>query len=97
MRMPQVIPMDINNKYCPGSLAVREPKPETIYCTKCGNEVEIWTDERMVRCSKCGTPVLKDRGASCLDWCKMAKECVGEAVYERYLATKNAQPADAPA
>jgi hypothetical protein len=47
----------------------------------------------MVRCDNCGAPVMKDRGASCLDWCKMARECVGEAVYERYLATKTATAA----
>ncbi len=71
------------NKFCPGSHAIREPMPETTYCTNCGNEVEIWTDERLTRCHNCGTPVMKDRGPSCLDWCKMARECVGEAVYER--------------
>jgi hypothetical protein len=76
------------NKSCPGSHAIREPQPETIYCTKCGGEVEIWSDERLARCPQCGTPNMKDRGASCLDWCKMAKECVGEAVYDKYLATK---------
>jgi DNA-directed RNA polymerase subunit RPC12/RpoP len=76
------------NKFCPGSHAIREPQPETLYCTNCGGEVEIWSDERMARCPKCGTPAMKDRGASCLDWCKMAKECVGEAVYDKYLAGK---------
>lgn len=81
------------NKHCPGSMSLREPQPETIYCGNCGHELEIWSDERMVRCDNCGAPVMKDRGASCLDWCKMARECVGEAVYERYLATKTATAA----
>lgn len=76
------------NKFCPGSHAIREPMPETVYCPNCGSEVEIWTDERIARCHNCGTPVMKDRGPSCLDWCKMAKECVGEEVYERYMAGK---------
>jgi DNA-directed RNA polymerase subunit RPC12/RpoP len=89
--------MDMTNMHCPGSLAVREPKPETLYCPKCGNEVEIWTDERMARCRNCGAPVLKDRGASCLDWCKMSKECVGETVYQHYLAAKIAPTEKVPA
>jgi DNA-directed RNA polymerase subunit RPC12/RpoP len=80
------------HEFCPGSVAVREPKPETIYCTHCGGELEIWTDERMVRCRNCGTPVMKERGASCLDWCKMARACVGDAVYDKYLEGKAAVP-----
>ncbi len=32
-------------KTCPGSRAIREPRPEYIDCSNCGTEVEIWTDE----------------------------------------------------
>jgi DNA-directed RNA polymerase subunit RPC12/RpoP len=80
--------MENFNKNCPGSASFREPLPETIFCPKCGAEVEIWSDERMAKCRSCGSPVMKDRGASCLEWCKMAKECVGPEAYERFLAGK---------
>jgi hypothetical protein len=30
---------------CPGAVSIREAQPEDIQCTKCGAEVEIWSEE----------------------------------------------------
>jgi predicted RNA-binding Zn-ribbon protein involved in translation (DUF1610 family) len=69
---------------CPGSQKFKQPQPENIKCPSCGSEVEIWTDEAQALCANCGKRVSRPGGQSCLDWCKYAKECVGEEVYKRY-------------
>jgi hypothetical protein len=73
--------------FCPGSIGIRQPKPEYESCPNCGYEVEIWTDEIRRRCPNCHTPVLKGRQASCIDWCQYARECVGPDVYDRLKKT----------
>jgi len=70
---------------CPGSQKFKQPEPETIKCRSCGEEVEIWTDEVEATCGRCKKKVSRESGQSCLDWCKYAKECVGEDVYNRYI------------
>jgi hypothetical protein len=35
------------------------PVPEFITCIKCGNEIEIWTDEDETICQACGHKVFK--------------------------------------
>lgn len=75
--------------FCPGSQKFRQPQPENIKCSACGQEVEIWTDEIQVICPNCKNTILRqDEGASCLDWCKYAKECVGEKTYNKYVMNK---------
>ena len=73
---------------CPGSQKFRQPQPEFVKCIVCGEEVEIWTDEVSVSCPKCNSPVARRAAQSCLDWCKHAKECVGEERYKAYLKNK---------
>ena len=73
---------------CPGSEKFRQPKPEYIKCPACGEEVEIWTDEVKTTCPACKAAVLRREELSCLDWCKYAKECVGEAAYNNFLKNK---------
>jgi len=62
---------------CPGARTIREPTPEYIDCPHCGREMEVWSDEPLTRCPHCRGLVLQSRGASCLDWCPHAAECVG--------------------
>jgi uncharacterized paraquat-inducible protein A len=76
------------NRFCPGSIGIREPKPEYELCQRCGYEVEIWTDELKARCPRCRTLLLKGREASCIDWCQYARECIGEEAYARLMADK---------
>ncbi len=74
---------------CPGSDKLKSPKPEAIKCGFCGEELEIWTDEVETKCAKCGNTVVRSQGQSCLDWCKFAKECVGEEAYRAYMENKS--------
>lgn len=75
--------------FCPGSKKFKNPEPENIKCPNCGENVEIWTDEIQAICPKCKSTILRPQeGASCLDWCKYAKECIGEVTYNKYMQNK---------
>ena len=74
---------------CPGSQKFKQPQAESIRCTHCGGEVEMWSDESRAVCPKCKKSVARQTGQSCLDWCKYAKECVGPDAYSRYKKEKN--------
>lgn len=74
---------------CPGSQRFKQPTPEYIKCPSCGEEVEVWTDEVQAACPKCKTRVARQESSNCLDWCKYAKECVGEQKYSNYLKNKS--------
>src|SRR3989338_8158395 len=76
--------------FCPGSSKFKRPEPDYLKCPKCGNEVEIWTDEIQGTCPKCHNKILRvQEGSSCLDWCKHAKECVGDDSYKKYMQNKS--------
>ena len=62
---------------CPGSIEIRQPKPEEIRCQKCGEKIEIWSDEPETACKSCGQLNTRFLGSSCIEWCTFAKECVG--------------------
>ncbi|MCM8762796.1 MAG: phosphohydrolase [Candidatus Omnitrophica bacterium] len=62
---------------CPGQDG-RNLKAELITCSKCGYALEIFSDEAKAICPKCGNLVCRERLPSCIDWCKYAKDCVGE-------------------
>ena len=73
---------------CPGSISVKQPFPEIFFCPNCGTDIEIWTNERMRKCDSCGNAVVRDMGgASCVQWCERAKDCVGEERYGELLRT----------
>jgi hypothetical protein len=78
----------MDHAFCPGSKLLRQPAPELFPCPNCGAEVEIWSDEFKRPCPKCRKMVLRPGGMSCLEWCKQAKECVGEATYESWMANR---------
>lgn len=72
-------------KGCPGAINFREVRPDDIECPFCGTEVEIWSDEPTAKCPGCGREIARSRGASCIDWCTYARECVGHEKYERLM------------
>lgn len=79
----------LDHTACPGSRVIKNPQPEMIHCPFCGIENEIWTDEIQITCHNCGKKILYERkGNNCLDWCKAAKECVGEQAYNNYQKNK---------
>lgn len=72
---------------CPGSKRIREPFPESIKCM-CGEEIEIWSDEVDTVCPHCKKKVDRSMPQSCLDWCSMAKDCIGRGKFEKYKKHK---------
>lgn len=85
--------MDIDieelRRSCPGSTEIKQPKPEYIPCPNCGEEVEIWSDELKVTCPGCKKEVSRERKSSCIEWCKYAKECVGEEKFQDWMKEKS--------
>jgi uncharacterized paraquat-inducible protein A len=67
---------------CPGQ-DDRNIRVETIECPDCGYLIEIFSDEIKANCPRCETLVCRQRLASCVDWCKFAKECIGEERYKK--------------
>ena len=73
---------------CPGAAKIRTPIPAYKKCPDCGEEVEIWSDELKVKCTKCGATVFKEDTPSCIEWCRYAKECIGEEKYNKLMEGK---------
>jgi hypothetical protein len=53
--------------------------------------MEIWPDEPLAKCPNCSREVAQSRGASCIDWCAQARECVGSEKYERLMLMAEAE------
>ena len=70
---------------CPGAANIRTPTLTIKKCPQCGDEVEVFSNDISVKCSRCGFEVFNDI-ESCIQWCKFAKECVGEETYNRLMA-----------
>ena len=73
---------------CPGARFIRQPKPELFKCPECGSEVEIWSDELRRNCPECGTTVTRVQDGSCLEWCRLAEECVGSEAYSAFMTNR---------
>lgn len=69
---------------CPGSANIRTPTLSIRRCPECGSEVEVFSSDTKVVCSGCGFAIYNDL-ASCVHWCKYAKECLGEEQYQRLV------------
>ncbi len=67
--------MPKNPATCPGISQFMQPTPSSIKCPRCGEDVEIWSDETEVQCPNCGLTVTRDKVQSCLDWCEHAEKC----------------------
>jgi ribosomal protein S27E len=72
---------------CPGAATIRTPTLAIKRCPQCGEEVEIFSNDVAVKCSGCGFVVYNDT-ASCVQWCRYAKECVGPELYEKLTEQK---------
>ena len=73
--------------FCPGSANVRTPTLKVKRCPDCGSEVEVFSTDVRVTCAKCGFVVYNDL-QSCIQWCKHARECVGEELYDSLVEDK---------
>ena len=67
---------------CPGQ-DKRNIKIEQLTCANCGYQVEIFSDEVKVSCPKCKILVCRERLPSCADWCKFARQCIGDERYKQ--------------
>ena len=76
---------------CPGTDS-RFIDAESVKCGKCGYEVEIFSDEIRSACPKCGSEVARARIPSCVDWCKSARECVGDERWAQILKRRKTSP-----
>lgn len=72
--------------HCPGTANLRTPTLAIKKCPQCGEEVELFSNDISVKCN-CGFVVYNDI-ESCVRWCKYAKECVGDEVYNNIMAQK---------
>jgi len=73
--------------HCPGAANLRTPTLAIKKCPRCGEEVELFSNDISVKCS-CGFVVYNDI-ESCIQWCTHAKECVGDEMYNKIMAQKN--------
>jgi NADH pyrophosphatase NudC (nudix superfamily) len=73
--------------YCPGAANLRTPTLTIKKCPQCGEEVEVFSSDVSVRCSRCGFKVYNDM-MSCIQWCKHAQECVGPEMYRNLTRGK---------
>jgi len=68
---------------CPGAAQfTRTPTLKIKRCPECGGNVEIFSTDMQVKCDHCGFIIYNDL-ESCIQWCKYAKECVGEELYNK--------------
>lgn len=64
-----------------------KPRTPTItekICPQCGSVIEIFSIDTEVACDNCGFIAYND-ALSCVQWCKYARKCVGDAMYEQMM------------
>jgi hypothetical protein len=79
----------VSFRRCPGSASFTQPKIELVRCPYCGGDAEVWSDEPEGRCTACGRTICRTNTQSCIDWCKYARECLGDEKYKNYQNTKS--------
>jgi len=72
---------------CPGQDR-RFISAEALKCAACGYEIEVFSDEIKIRCPRCRGLVYRETLPSCVDWCRYAKDCIGEQAYNNHLQNK---------
>lgn len=72
-------------QFCPGaSNIIGAPTLKIKNCPECGTEVELFSTDVERKCEKCGF-VVYNNIQSCIKYCKGARECVGEEMYEKLM------------
>ena len=75
---------------CPGVSRLKVPTLEVKICPQCGEEIELFSTDVSVTCDNCGF-VAYNNITSCIQWCKYARQCVGDEMYEKLMAQKEAE------
>ncbi len=73
-----------------------KPRTPTIHektCPRCGRIIELFSIDTQVACDSCGFIAYNDT-LSCVQWCKYAKQCVGEEMYEHMMEIAALQKRD---
>jgi hypothetical protein len=67
---------------CPGAANLRgTPTLAIKKCPECGADVELFSTDLQQSCPKCSFVVYNDV-QSCIRWCRKARECLGDELYE---------------
>ena len=76
---------NVMDKKCPGAANLSgTPTLKVKECPECGIEVELFSTDVSRTCPKCGFIVYNDV-TSCIKWCKLARECVGDELFEELM------------
>ena len=59
-------------------------------CPNSGHEIEMFTIDTQMACEHCGFVAYNDT-LSCVQWCKHARKCVGDEVYEQMMRVAQQQ------
>ena len=68
----------------------RTPTIKEKICPQCGHEIELFSIDTEVACEHCGFIAYND-DLSCVQWCKYARKCVGDEMYEQMMAIAQKQ------
>lgn len=68
---------------CPGLASIRTPGLTVKKCPRCGEEIEIFSNEVSTCCGRCGF-IIYNNQASCIRWCRYAEECVGPEIVRKF-------------
>ena len=67
---------------CPGAANIKgTPTLKVVKCPECGGEIELFSVEAQAVCKGCGF-VAYNEIASCVNWCKYVRDCLGDERYE---------------
>ncbi len=64
-----------------------KPRTPTIIektCPNCGELIEMFSIDTQAHCEKCGFVAYNDT-LSCVQWCKYARQCVGDEMYRHMM------------
>jgi hypothetical protein len=76
---------------CPGAEHLSgTPTLTTKICPQCGGEIDLFSIDTHAACEHCGFIAYNDT-QHCIRWCKYARQCVGDALYERMMQTHSGE------
>jgi hypothetical protein len=53
----------------------------------CGGDIDLFSIDVKGVCDRCGFVAFNDT-KSCVKWCKYARECVGDDIYDHFMANE---------
>ena len=51
-------------------------------CPDCGAELQVFSDEDIIKCWSCGKIINREETPSCVEWCVSARSCLGERMWK---------------